>query len=221
MTQLLLNIAPEWQPSLQNFVAGRNSELLSVLAHALQNTGEVNGIYIWGETGCGKSHLLKAVISAARQQGLSAVYSEGNMPESQQIVALDKVESLNPEQQIALFSLYNQLRETGGLLLVSGQTAPTHLNLRDDLRTRLGWGLIYQLHALNDVEKTQTLHQHAAARGFDLPTEVTQYLISHGQRDLPYLLNMLDQLDTHCLRLKKRVATIPILKELMKPKIVM
>ncbi len=221
MTQLLLNIAPEWHPSLQNFVAGRNSELLSAVAHALRNTGDVNGIYIWGEAGCGKSHLLKAVISAAQQQGLSAVYREGSIPESQQVVALDQVENLNPEQQIALFSLYNQLRETGGLLLVSGQTAPAHLNLRDDLRTRLGWGLIYQLHALNDVEKTRTLHQHAAARGFELPSEVTQYLIRHGQRDLPYLLNMLDQLDTHCLRLKKRVATIPILKELMKNKIVM
>jgi len=215
MTQLLLNIAPDWHPSFHNFVAGRNVELLSTLPQTLKNNRNANGIYLWGETGSGKSHLLQAAISSALEQHFSAIYADGSVPETHQIVAIDNVEKLNASEQIALFTLYNQLKEEGGLLLVSGQTAPAHLNLRDDLRTRLGWGLVYQIHALNDDEKTQTLHQHAAARGFELPAEVTQYLIRHGQRDLPYLLNMLDQLDAQCLRLKKRVASIPLLKELM------
>ena len=91
---------------------------------------------------------------------------------------------------------------------------PRICSLRDDLRTRLGWGLVYQVQALSDEEKAQALQQHAQARGFELPHEVTQYLLRHGRRDLPALLGVLDALDAHCLRLK-RGASVPLLKEVM------
>lgn len=216
MTQLLLGIAPVWIPSLDNFVAGRNVELRSALRHALASSAGERGFYVWGEAGAGKSHLLQAAIVAAQDSGHSAVYAHGTVPDAAQVVAVDDVEALDEAAQIALFELYNRLRESGAMLLVSGKASPAHLNLRDDLRTRLGWGLVYQVHALSDDEKTQALHQHAQARGFELPSEVTQYLLRHGRRDLPYLLGVLDELDAHCLRLKKRAASVPLLKEVMR-----
>lgn len=214
MTQLLLGIAPDWNPTLDNFVAGRNAELLSALRHALTTTQGECGLYVWGETGSGKSHLLQAAVGRAREAGQSAVYACGKVPEVAQVVAVDDVESLDDGAQIALFALYNRLRESAGLLLVSGTQAPSFLKLRDDLRTRLGWGLAYQIHALNDDEKAEALKRHAQARGFDLPGEVTTYLLRHGRRDLPALLGTLDALDEHCLRLK-RAASVPMLKEVM------
>lgn len=216
MTQLLLGIAPQWAPTLDNFVIGRNLELHSALRHALSSKGGERGFYLWGEECSGKSHLLQAAVERARETGKSAVYVRGEVPQAAQVVALDDVETLDDDAQIALFALYNRLRENGGMLLVSGKTAPAHLHLRDDLRTRLGWGLVYQVHALNDDEKTLALHQHAQARGFELPGEVTHYLLRHGRRDLPYLLGILDELDAHCLRLKKRAASVPLLKEVMR-----
>jgi DnaA family protein len=216
MTQLLLGIAPQWMPTLDNFVIGRNLELHAALRHALSGTGGERGIYLWGENGSGKSHLLQAVVGRATANGQSAIYSSGAVPEAVQVVAVDDVESLDAAAQIELFALYNQLRESGGMLLVSGNVAPAYLQLRDDLRTRLGWGLVYQIHGLNDEEKSQALLQHALVRGFELPIEVTHYLLRHGQRDLPYLLSVLDELDAHCLRLKKRAATVPLLKEILR-----
>jgi len=216
MTQLLLGIAPQWEPTLDNFVIGRNLELHAALRHALSSQGGERGFYLWGEEGCGKSHLLQAAIERAISGGQSAIYCKGVVPVSAQVVAIDDVENLDAEKQIELFALYNQLRESGGMLLVSGKVAPAHLNLRDDLRTRLGWGLVYQVQALNDLEKSQALQQHAQARGFELPIEVINYLLRHGRRDLPYLLSVLDELDAHCLRLKKRAASVPLLKEVMR-----
>lgn len=219
MTQLLLGITPEWNPSLENFVAGRNAELLTVLRHALAGKQSERSLYLWGESGSGKSHLLQAAVGQAQAAGMNARYAHAIMPptsdlENAQVVALDDVDALDEAAQIALFALYNRLRENGGVLLVSGAAAPAHLQLRDDLRTRLGWGLVYQVQALSDEEKSLALHRHAQARGFIVPPEVTQYLLRHGRRDLPSLLAVLDELDAHCLRLK-RVATVPLLKEVM------
>lgn len=214
MTQMLLGIAPEWIPTLENFVAGRNVELLSALRHALASSQGERCLYIWGEAGSGKSHLLQATVVSARSAGKSAICLCGAVPQAMEVVAVDDVEMLDENGQIALFALYNRMRESGGLLLISGKQAPAFLQLRDDLRTRLGWGLVYQVHALTDAEKAEALQQHAKARGFELPNEVTNYLLRHGRRDLPSLLVTLDALDEHCLRLK-RGASVPILKEVM------
>lgn len=213
MNQLLLGIAPDHTPTLDNFVPGHNIELQTLLRQALLGEGE-RSIYLWGETGCGKSHLLQALVGAARELGLDAEYAVARVPEAASVVAVDDVQTLDGAAQIALFALYNRMRESGGLLLVSGPAAPLQLELRDDLRTRLGWGLVYQVHGLSEEEKAQALQRHASARGLELPVEVIQYLLRYGRRDLPALLATLDALDELCLRLK-RWPSIPLLKEVM------
>ena len=225
MSQLLLDIAPVRQPTLDNFVVGRNLELLSALRHALAGSGSERCFYVWGETGSGKSHLLQACARAAQDVQAtqdarhSALYARGGVPPQVMdmgaaVVAVDDVERLDEAAQIELFNLYNQMRESGGMLLVSGKESALHLKLRDDLRTRLGWGLVYQVHGLSDEEKALALAQHAQAKGYVLSPEVTQYLLRHGRRDLPGLLAVLDALDAHSLSLH-RAPSVPLLKEIM------
>ncbi len=214
MSQLLLDISPDWWPTFENFVAGGNLELLSVLQHALAGDSSERCIYLWGPSGSGKSHLLQACVSAAQNSFHSAVYAAAFVPELADVVAVDDAESLDESEQIELFNLYNRVRDRGGMLLVSGSKAPQYLEMRADLRTRLGWGLVYQVHGLSDEEKAQALSHHAQAKGFTLSHEVTQYLLRHGRRDLPSLLAVLDALDEHSLRLH-RAPTIPLLKEVM------
>ncbi len=218
MSQLLLDIAPDKRATLENFVPGRNMELLSALRHALSHNGE-RCFYLWGETGSGKSHLLQACVRAALDMGQIAVYARGSIPPrladmGAALAAVDDVELLDAAAQIGLFNLCNQLRESGGILLVSGKQSALHLDLRDDLRTRLGWGLVYQVHSLSDEEKALALARHAQAKGYALPPEVGQYLLRHGRRDLPSLLAALDVLDEHSLRLH-RVPSVPLLKEIL------
>ncbi len=219
MSQLLLDIVPESQPTLDNFVVGRNLELLSALRHALAGSSSERCFYVWGETGSGKSHLLQACVRATQDMQHSAIYARGSVPPQfmemgAAVVAVDDVETLDDAAQIELFNLYNQMRDSGAVLLVSGRESSLHLKLRDDLRTRLGWGLVYQVHVLSDAEKAQALMLHAHSRGFVLPPEVTQYLLRHGRRDLPSLMAVLDALDAHSLRLH-RAPSVPLLKEVM------
>ena len=194
MKQLLLDIKPPAPSTLQNFVVGRNAEVLSSL-HAAISGGQPSFIYLWGEKGSGKSHLL----SACKAIGMRVV---------------DDVHLLNNDAQITLFNQYNQLKEAGGFLITAGLHAPTQMGLRDDLATRLAWGLVYQLHPLNDDEKAQALKQHAAERGMILPAEVADYCLRYLRRDLPTLMATLDALDEWSLTEKKPV-TVAMLKKLL------
>ena len=195
MKQLLLDIKPAAAPSLQNFVAGRNAEALASLNLALSNNAQAKFIYLWGEKGCGKSHLLSACKSI-------------------DIRVADDVHLLNNDAQIELFNQYNQLKESGKTLITAGLHAPTQMGLRDDLATRLAWGLVYQLHPLNDDEKALALKNHAHERGMKLPDEVTDYCLRYLRRDLPTLMATLNALDEWSLTTHKPI-TVPMLRKLL------
>lgn len=195
MKQLLLDIKPAAPPTLLNFISGRNEEALASLNAVADNSAQSKFIYLWGETGSGKSHLLSAC-------------------EAIGIQVLDNVHLLNNDAQIDLFNTYNQLKESGGALITAGLHAPTQMGLRDDLATRLAWGLVYQLHPINDAEKALALQNHAAERGIRLPTEVVDYCLRYLRRDLSTLMATLDALDEWSLTTKKPV-TVPLLRQLL------
>lgn len=217
MKQLLLEISSDFTPTLDNFVAGRNAEVLQALRESAGGTQSERFIYLWGEPGSGKTHLLNAFVADATRRGVQSVYARCGvaLPENlggYDVVALDDVGRLDSEGQVALFNLYNQLREGQGRLLTSGPCAPAQLPMRPDVVTRLGWGLIYQVHGLSDEEKVQALHAHAACRGFRLGAGVAEYLLRHWRRDLPSLLGVLDALDRYSLETKRPI-TVPLLRE--------
>ena len=191
MKQLLLDIKPAAPPTLRNFVVGRNAEALA----SLKNISANHFIYLWGEKGCGKTHLLSAC-------------------EAHGIRVADDVHLLNNDAQIALFNTYNQLKDKGEILIAAGLHAPTQMGLRDDIATRLAWGLVYQLHPLNDAEKALALQNHAKELGIKLPDEVIDYCLRYLRRDLPTLMATLDALDEWSLTAHKPV-TVPMLKKLL------
>jgi len=195
MKQLLLDIKPASPPSLQNFMAGRNAEALASLMAAVHPSGVSHFIYLWGEAGSGKSHLLKACAA-------------------QNVTVVDDVHLLSADAQIDLFNRYNQIKEKHGSLITAGLHAPTQMGLRDDLATRLAWGLVYQLHALNDAEKSLALQNHAMERGMRLPSEVVDYCLRYLRRDLSTLMATLDALDEWSLTTKKPI-TVPLLRQLL------
>ena len=178
MKQLLLDISPPCLPTLENFVPGRNLELFQTLKNILGGHEQERFIYLWGVNGCGKSHLLQAVVESFMQNKLNADYINCGITQNFKMdfsvvdkincLTIDNVDRLNASTQIDLFNLYNHIRdECQSLMLVSGSVAPSQLKLREDLVTRLGWGLIYQVHELSDDEKIQAMKEHAKRKFLD------------------------------------------------------
>jgi DnaA family protein len=218
--QLLLGIKPETPPLFDNFVAGANAELVSRLQQLAVSKGS-GSLYLWGPRGCGKSHLLDATAAAAlsHRPVLRLPAREAAAATSlaaHTLLVVDDVQQLTAEAQIAVFRAFNDMRILGMEidLLLAGSEPPLRLPLREDLRTRIGQSLIYEVQPLTDDEKTSALQQHAAARGMVMDASVLPYLLRHGRRDLPSLMDMLDALDHASLEFK-RPPTLPLLRELM------
>lgn len=199
MRQLALGISPPPDPSFDNFVPGANGELLARLRELVDARLAENIFYLWGEAGSGRSHLLAAAARAATRA----------------LVVADDVETLDEAGQLALFSRINEARESGGAVLAAGSAPPAQLSLREDLRSRLAWGLVYQVKPLSDAERALYLHAEAGRRGMRLADEVVWYLLTHVRRDLPSLGAILDELDRLSLE-RQRHITLPLVREALK-----
>ncbi|GGP23488.1 DnaA regulatory inactivator Hda [Silvimonas iriomotensis] len=214
--QLILDLYLPQPPSFEGFVPGENAEPLFMLAEWAAGAADIRFLYLWGGDGVGKSYLLDA--AASRLAG--ALYinaARERLPDFIDPAAaliVDNVEALDPEQQIRLFDHYNTLREGSGRLLAAGPLPPMQLDLRDDLTTRLGWGLVYQLKALSDADKIAALKAQAREAGFELPTEVADYLLRHTARDLASLRAVLEQANRYALSTKRPV-TVPLIRDVL------
>ncbi|WP_076593477.1 DnaA regulatory inactivator Hda [Herminiimonas arsenitoxidans] len=219
MRQLLLDLPAEKPQTLESFVVGANEELAQLLQRLSQ--GSPNGlderfVYIWGDAGAGKTHLLRAMAETpqARYIAGDATTDDFLYDTATTLYLIDDSHKLTPDTQIAAFALFNQVREQGGCLIAAGNAAPATLTVREDLRTRFGWGLIYQVHGLSDEEKIAALTHTATARGLTLSPGVLPYLITHFARDMRSLSAMLDALDQYSLETKRPI-TLPLLRELL------
>ena len=197
MDQLLLNIHLPSIKSLENFVIGDNFEAISVIKKFTTDKN-LQFFYLWGVQGSGKSHL-------------SSVVKNNN------ILVIEDIESMSDIEQIQAFSIFNNCKENGKKLFITGSNSPNNMGLRSDLASRLSWGIVYQIKALTDNEKKLALLNHSKQKGMSSNVKVIEYCMKNLKRDLHYLIATLDALDNWSLKTKKPM-TIPLLKKLLETK---
>jgi DnaA family protein len=217
MKQLLLDLTQPPPPTFANFVPGRNTELLTAFEAAIQGALAERVLYVWGEAGAGKTHLLRAFAQATEARGARFLAAKDfDATDIPPVFALDDADNLAEPDQIALFNAFNE--GSFALLVVSARAAPRDVALRRDLATRLATGLTYRVLPLTDAEKRAALAAHAGARGFALAEDVSNYLLTHARRDMPSLINALDILDRHSLETGRPI-TVPLLKAALQPEL--
>lgn len=219
MRQLTLDVQLDRQATFNNF-AGQNNHELLVRLKALASPGSFEALYLFGPSGSGRTHLLEATCALARQHGRECRMADASqvgrdlpLP-TQGLLAVDDIDQLNADAQIALFRAFNSMRLSGCALLLAGSKPPRDLALREDLRTRVGSALIYEVRPLSDPEKAEALAEHAHSRGMRVSEDIIGYLMRHGRRDLPSLLAVLDALDRTTLE-QQRPITLPLLRQIM------
>ena len=224
--QLSLNLKLRDSASFENFCPGDNRELLERVRTMTRSAAVAVPLFLWGESGSGKTHLLQAACRAVQADGHVPLYVPLAAPdvppavledaEHAFLVCLDDVQAVarRREWETALFALYERARSTGAHLIAAATAAPAQLGLDlPDLATRLGWGPVYQLQALDDAGKLEALRVRAQRQGFDLPMDVARYILSRYPRDLHSLFALLERLDRAALASQRRV-TVPFIQSL-------
>ena len=225
MKQIALDIGLAQGPTLQNFYPGANADvvqhlLLWVGARTHDASRSPVPTYLWGPGGSGKTHLLTAVREALREQGAIIGWMDAGSPESQPYqeawaaVLLDDVHLYSAEQQHAAFTWFVNAQSHQRWVLAAGDQPAAKLELREDLRSRLGWGHGFGLVALSEPERRAVLRQAADARGVFLGDDVMDFMLTRFSRDLGSLLELLELLDGYALQ-TKRAITIPLIRAMM------
>jgi len=221
MKQIALDIGLAAAPSFTNFFAGPNEAALKHLQlWAGSPTRSPVPTYLWGTGGSGKTHLLKATREALREQGAVCGWLDAAMLEPPDfddrwaVVLLDDVHLYTAVQQHAAFTWFVNAQTAQRGVLAAGTLPPADLQLREDLRTRLGWGHVFQLQVPSEPERRAVLRQAADERGVFLPDEVMDFMLTRFSRDLASLMQLLQQLDGYALQ-TQRAITIPLIKSML------
>ncbi|MEY4978609.1 MAG: DnaA regulatory inactivator Hda [Pseudomonadota bacterium] len=225
MKQMALDIGLVSVPSLSSFVdVGNEAALAHVQQCAEQPQHATLPTFLWGEGGCGKTHLLMAVAESLREQGQRVGWIDaqrsypGEYNDDWDAVLLDDCHLYTPAQQAAAFNWFinaqNPAHGPARWVLATADRPPADLPLREDLRTRLGWGHVFQLHAPGEAVCRAVLHRAAEERGLSLGEDVVGFMLNRFSRDLSSLMQLLGHLDGYALRTQRGI-TIPLIKSML------
>lgn len=224
-TQLVFDFFDDAVPTFEHTVIGRNAELVATLQTLVQtrngNPLPAPHLYLWGEPGSGRTHLLIATAEFAQRHArpvhyLAAEHFTGEtLPETPDaILLIDDVQRADPSLQHALFNAYNRARELRQRLVVSGDAPPLRLALREDLRTRIGQSLVFHVEPLDDVQRLGFLQQWARARGMRLERDVATYVLHRIDRNPRRLAAFVAALDRRSLE-RQRPVTVALAREVL------
>lgn len=221
MKQIALDIGLARVPTLASFCPGPNeAALVHLRLWCGSTTRSPVPTYLWGDSGSGKTHLLQAVAQALREQGAlvgwldPTVAQPAEFDERWAAVLMDDVDLYNTRQQHAAFNWFINAQTLQRGVVAAGELPPADLKLREDLRTRLGWGHVFALQVLSEPERRAVLRQAADARGIFLSDEVMAYMLNRFSRDLGSLMQLLDHLDVYALQ-TQRAITIPLIRSML------
>jgi len=228
-TQLALSVHLPDDETFKSYQGSVNDlvikQIKTFVEQKLAGSPSINGCYLFGLDGVGKSHLLHAACAHATDQGLSSVclsladkdqYAIEMLEGFEQfnLVCLDDIQTLSDstQWQQAVFDLFNRVSEQNNLILISGNKSVSELDLTlPDLLSRLSWGYVEQVKPLSDTDKLVALQFRAQQRGMVLSDEVGSYLLTHHSRDMKKLIESLDILDKASIREQRKI-TIPFIK---------
>jgi len=224
--QLPLAIRLNDDANFDNFYVNEaNKQLVTFLKTFSQPSNAEQCCYIHGPISSGRSHLLQAMCHLVQPHSSVIYLAMGEVVdypaqevldslEGCDLVCLDDLQAVIGDSQWEeqLFHLFNRLRAAGTSLLLAANEAPNHLTVGlPDLKSRLAWGVVYQVQPLNDDDKQQLLQLRAKRRGLELPDEVAQYIVQRSSRTPKDLIDLLDKLDRAALAAQRRL-TIPFVK---------
>jgi len=224
VSQLRLNLKLDDHAVFESFLPTGNEAAVAALG-ALATDPEAHGVWIWGASASGKSHLLQGACELA---GDTAMYLPlGDLVsagpglleglEERALLCVDDIDRIagEPAWEKALFSLYNALDERRHRLAVASRQPPRQCGFTlPDLSSRLRRLAVFRLESLRGEDCAAALRLRARHRGIELPDDTLRFLLHRARRDMRSLYELLDRLAGAALDERRRL-TVPFVRRLL------
>ncbi len=189
--------------TFDNFVEGKSNQLARAAAQRVSENpgGEYNPLFLYGDTGLGKTHLMHAVGNEILAKNPNAkviyVHSErfvADMVKALQLNAINdfkrvyrNVDALliddiqffagKDKSQEEFFHTFNTLLEGGQQIILTSDRYPKEIDkMEDRLKSRFGWGLTVRLEPPELETRVAILINKAEESGADLPRECAFFI---------------------------------------------
>lgn len=189
--------------TLDNFIPGESNKVVFKLFSELIDSstlGNFNPIYLWGSSGCGKTHLLIALTHAFRKKGLNALYAKAETFTEHVVAAIRSSEmqafrkayrhvdvlliddvhvfARKDATQEEFFHTFNTLHTSGRQIILTSKSPPALLEeIEPRLVSRFEWGINVHFEKLNPSDLKEVLIKRCISFHFPLSDEVVDFLV--------------------------------------------
>ncbi len=238
-------IDPQLNPNytFETFVEGECNRLARSAGMAIAvgpGTTPFNPLYIYGDSGLGKTHLAQAIGMEVKQRhpDMQVLYVSMNRFQAQytsailnrelndfihfyqmiDVLIIDDIQELSGKEktQNAFFTIFNHLQLAGKQLIITSDKAPVELkDIEQRLITRFKWGLSAQLTAPDHETKVKIIKLKAAKMGAVLTDDVVDYLADNINANIREIEGALSSLVANASFLGRRI-TPALAREILK-----
>jgi chromosomal replication initiator protein len=231
---------PNPRYTFDTFVVGESNRFAFAAAQAVaENPGHTwNPLFLHGDSGLGKTHLLHALAQAilGKRQGRVAIVSserytndfvaalsKGTMDEFRRkyrecaALLVDDVQFLAGKDKTAeeFFHTFNELHDLHVQIVLSSDRSPKELKGLDArLCSRFEWGMRVQIEVPEFETRAAILQKKAEVESIDLPGDVTQLLATHIRSNVRELEGALMRLAAFA-SLKSEPITVPLARDVL------
>jgi chromosomal replication initiator protein len=228
--------------TFDNFVVGKSNELAHAAAYRVAEADTVpfNPLFLYGGVGLGKTHLMHAIAWHIRRrkphkrviylsaekfmyQFIRALRNKSTMAFKEQfrsvdVLMVDDVQFIIGKEstQEEFFHTFNALADQNRQVILSADKSPSDLEgLEERMRSRLGWGLVADIHPTTYELRLGILQSRAEQSGVEIPQKVLEFLAHRIASNVRELEGALTRITAHAT-LVGRPVTLESAQELLK-----
>ena len=230
------------QFTFDNFIVGKPNELAYAAAQRVAQSEVVsfNPLFLYGGVGLGKTHLMHAVAWNIKKrnpkknvvyltaekfmyQFIKALRFKNIMSFKEQfrsvdVLMIDDVQFIigKDNTQEEFFHTFNTLVDKKRQIIISADKSPADLEgLEDRLKSRLGWGLVADIHPLTYELRLGILQAKAEQKSMKLTSEVLEFLADKITNNVREMEGALNRLAVHA-SLQESEVTVDLVKDVLK-----
>ncbi len=225
-----LDLAIDERYTFQNFIVGNNNSFAYAACKAVAQNSEIksseayNPLFIYGPSGLGKTHLLKAIEHEVKttkpnlnvlyiytesftNELINSIYQKTTQEFHEKYrkvdyLLMDDIQFLagKTQTQVEFFNTFNELHQIGKQIVLTSDRPPKEIKtLEERLRTRFEWGLLADISPSEFETRVAIIERKSELLGIKIPNDVIEFIAKNLKNNVRQLEGAVKKLKAYKL----------------------